>query len=478
MKKGLLFAIVLTLVACGVENNINFSTTQGNCADGSTNASYCMAVTIQNNNGGQNYINSTNYPITNLSLSVSGASNVGYPSAQGSSYDPNNCLGSTINPGSSCTFYLWLTGESFGVGTHTPITVNANYTVNNTLPWVTSGNSATSSLTVYETPGLQISSTGSSPAYNGYVQTYNNSGFNTPFKAESENIANAVANDNYYGFLYLAGNSGVYFSGNSNYAGNATGGSSSIKGATNIIISGQTIYGNPNGSLSNSVYTASMQKESFSWTQYATGLTNPTANVSAITGTRLFFANANNAYVCTQNATGNNCSQEGVGINGGNITALGYTTISASSGTVYTGIIAGNAGGLWAESGVIGSPVNSWVSVTTGNGAAIANVIKIVSDVNNNLYIATSTGNFYLFPANGNVSTQTSSLTSFPWTVQNPVALVVDNSGGVIYIATSSGVIYSCPNSTTGAGSCTSIGQSAYTSGILGLNIITQLTSG
>lgn len=477
MKKIAIITTALLVVACGVENNINFSTTQGNCADGSTNASYCMAVQIQNNNGGQNYINSTNYPITNLTLSVSGAGNVGYPSAQGSSYDPNNCLGSTINPGSSCTFYLWLTGESFGVGTHTPITVNASYTVNNTLPWVTSGNTANSTLTVYETPGLQISSSGGSSAYNGYVQTYNNSGFNSPFRAESEAVANAVANDNYYGFLYLAGNSGIYFSGNSNYAGNATGGSSSIKGATNLIVSGQTIYGTPNGSLSNSAYSANMQKESFSWTQYATGLTNPNSNMNAITGTRLFFANANNVYVCTQNATGNNCSQEGVGINGGNITALGYTTISASSGTVYTGIVSGNAGGLWAESGIVGSPANSWVSVTTGSGSAIASVVKIVSDINNNLYIATSSGSFYFFPVNGNVGTQTSSLLPFPWTVSNPVAMVVDNNGGVIYIATTSGVIYSCPNSTTGAGSCTMIGPSVYSSSILGLNIITQLTS-
>ncbi len=472
MKKLTSLFVTMFLTACGVENNITFTTSQGNCADGSTNASYCMAVTIQNNNGGQNYINSTNYPITNLTLSVSGASNVGYPSAQGSSYDPNNCLGSTINPGSSCQFFLWLTGESFPVGTHPPVTVTANYTVNNTLPWVTSGNSASSTLTVYETPGLQISY---SSGTNGFVQTYNNTGFNSPFKAESEAYANAVVNDNYYGFLYLAGNNGVYFSGNSNYAGNATSSSSSIKGAINLIVSGQTIYGVPNGSLSNSAYSAGLQKESFNWSQYATGLTNPTYNVNTITGTKLFFANSNNVYICTQNATGNNCSQEGIGINGGNVQALAYTTISASNSTIYTGIMAGNASGLWAESGILGSPVNSWVSVTTNSGSVIDNVSKIVSDANNNLYIATSTGNFYLFPVNGVVPQ--GSLVAFPWTVPNPVAMVVDNGGSTIYVATGSGAIYACPNSTTGVGSCTSVGQSAYTSNILGLNIITQLTS-
>jgi hypothetical protein len=218
MKCTYLIGILCMITGCGVENNITFSTTQGNCADGSTNASYCMAIQIQNNNGGQNYINSTNYPINNLTLSVSGASNVGYPTAQGSSNDPNNCLGSTINPGSSCTFYLWLTGESFPVGAHVPITITANYTVNNTLPWVTSSNTASSSLTVYETPGLQISNK------TGYVQVYNNSGFNNAYWAESETIANAVVHDNYYGFLYLAGNNGIYFSGNNTYAGNATSG--------------------------------------------------------------------------------------------------------------------------------------------------------------------------------------------------------------------------------------------------------------
>ena len=466
MKKLSLMISTLFIAACGVENNINFSTTQGNCADGSTNAPYCMAVTIQNNNGGQNYINSTNYPINNLSLSVSGASNVGYPSAPGSSYDPNNCLGSTINPGSSCTFYLWLTGESLPVGSHTSISINANYNVNNTLPWVTSSNSASSSLTVYETPGLQISNK------TGYVQVYNNNGFNNAYWAESEANAYTNTNDNYYGYLYLAGQNGIYYSGNGTYAGNATGGSTSIKGAINLLINGQTLYGIPYASsLSSSVYSAGVQNESFSWTQYATGLNNPTTNVSAISGTRLFFATSANAYVCTQNSGGNNCVQEGISLNGGNITALGYTTLSPLNGSVLTGVVAGNGSGLWVESGTIGSSANSWSAVTTSNGGAVASsgVVKIVADSNNNLYIAATNGTFYQLPVNGtNIATQ------YAWTVTNPIAMVVDNAASELYIATSGGAIYACP--LTSGTSCTQVGNSIFTN-ILGLNIITQLTS-
>lgn len=473
MKRLIITMGTVLLCACGVENNITFSTTQGQCADGTTNAPYCMAITIQNNNGGQNYINSTNYPINNLSLSISGAGNVGYPSAPGSNYDPNNCLGSSINPGSSCQFFLWLTGESFPVGTHNAITITANYTINNTLPWVTSSNSASSSLTVYETPGLQISTSGGNSAYNGYVQVYNNNGFNTPYKAESETIANAVINDNYYGFLYLAGSSGIYLSGNGNYVTNATGSSSSIKGSTNLLINGQTIYGTPNGSLSSSVYFAGIQNESFNWSQYATGLTNTSTNISAISGTRLFFASAANAYVCTQNSSGNNCVSEGNNLNGGSITALGYTTLSASSGIIYTGLVAGNNSGFWLESGVIASPINQWVQATTANGESItASITKIVADSSNNLYIASSNGAFYQLPING-----TNIVTPYSWTVPGAVTMVVDNNAGQLYIATSSGVIYSCPSSTTGSGSCTQVGQSAFTANVLGLNIITQLTT-
>ena len=104
--------LLLVLSACGLQNNITVTTNAGSCPNNVNNAPYCMAVTLQSGGGGQNWITNTNYPITDLTVSVSGATNILTPSSN-SSLDPNGCTTSNINPGNSCTFYLKINQNIF-----------------------------------------------------------------------------------------------------------------------------------------------------------------------------------------------------------------------------------------------------------------------------------------------------------------------------------------------------------------------------
>lgn len=476
--KNLWISVLLSLLlGCSAQNNITFTTVTGSCADGTVNAPYCMAVTLQNNNGGQNWITNTNFPISGLTLTVSGPSNVGYPTSQGSNYDPNNCLGSNISPGQTCTFYLQLTGESAAVGTKPAVTINANYTVNNVL-FGNSGTSSTSSTTVYETPSLLISNS------LGWVESYNVNGLSLAYRGESESVNNANANDNYYGFLYLAGNNGIYLSGNGTYAGNATNNSSSIKGAGNLLINGQTVYATPTGSLSTSVYNANLQQESFNWQQYANGLVSVANNVSTLSGSRVFIAQVSIAsvYLCNPTSgTGNSCTPEGVNIpanplsiNASTISTLAFGNLGTLSTGVATGLVAGANNGLWVESGTLGAASNQWLPVyLSGTSQPLTNsILKISADAFLNLYVADVAGNIYrVAVSGGNFATPMTNWSAIQG--QTVVAMVYDNSGSQLYIATNSGNIYGC----LVAGSCTQLLSGNYPGSLFGLNIVTSLTS-
>lgn len=479
MKNKCLLLAPLVIVACGVQNNITFSTQTGNCADGTTNAPYCMGVTIQNNSGGQNWITNTNFPINNLTLNVSGPSNVGYPTSQGSNLDPNNCLGSSISPGGSCTFYLWLQGESAAIGQKPAIGLTANYSINDTL-FGGGSSSASASLTVFELPSLLISTS------TGWVESYNvNNGFSSSanYHGESENVVNAYTNDNYYGFLYLAGNNGIYLSGNGNYVLNATNQSTSIKGASNLLINGQTLYAIPTGSLSTSVYSAGIQKESFSWQTYASGLTNAATNVSAINGSRIFVGQSNvpSVFVCL-NPTGSSttsCVAEGTPVPGASsLNVLAYSNLGTANGgqTALTGVVAGANNGLWVESGTVGTATNSWLPVYLSATTQITNSIsKIVADNSLNLYIVDANSNFYVMTANGGNSATAKTNWTLP-SGTSVAAMVYDNTGQTLYVTTPSGLIYGCSN-LAGGGACTQVGQAALSPNVTGLSIVTSLSS-
>ena len=159
-------ALASILVACAqTPNNVTMSINQGQCiapnTDGSAasnpvTAPYCMSVTLQNNNTGQN---ANNVQVTSggitlsynpigesgvvqaLSSSICDSSASGGVCPSGTNqignikvYDPSNCAtqqGSKVTTlmadGGTCTFYLQIVGESYAVGSY-PINLTYNYT--------------------------------------------------------------------------------------------------------------------------------------------------------------------------------------------------------------------------------------------------------------------------------------------------------------------------------------------------------------
>lgn len=479
MKRILVLISALLLVACSGNANIQFSSQMGQCKDGVTQAPYCMSMTIQNNAGGQNWINSTNFPISNLSLAVGGVNNVNYPTSQGSLYDPNNCLGSTISPGGQCTFYMQLSGESAPVGSHLPVIVTASYTINDSLFGGLSGSgnsSGSSSTSVYETPALMLSST------QGWIESYSIFGLGLPYRGESsEYKAYVTANDNYYGFLYLGGNNGIYFSNESGYVGNATRNASTFQGATNLVISGTTMYATPsNLSSLPSVYSSGLIQESFTWSQYATGV-SPTSlpNIATNNGSALYFTNGSVVQVCNPTSSGGtNCAQEGVSPGSGGITSLGFTQLgSATGGVALTGVIAGTTSGLFAESGTSSSPANGWIPFVDESGNAISGkIVSLARDINFNIYIADNNGWIYITGNGaGNIAYKMANLGVV---AANVITMVADVTGQNLYLGTAASDVYAC---TILGGSCTQIIQGSKTgfgsASLLGLNIVTSLTN-
>lgn len=476
MKKIILgAATLLMLVGCGgVNNNISFSLNSGGCADGTANAPYCMAVTIQNNAGGQNFITSTNFPIQNLSFSVTGPNNVNYPVGSGSAMDPNGCVSSTVAPGGTCTFYLQLTGESAPVGPKVPVTVNVSYTINNTL-FGGSNTTASSSFTVYEYPAVVISSqTG------GNAQRYTNNTIYPVYNAESAAI-NPVANaqDNYYGFLYLIGNGNIFASGTESFSYNITTESgTTLSNINNMLTIGNTLYPIVNNGT---IYSSRVNPlSSITWSLLYSAVITPTITPNqAVFGINNFYVTNNGqVFSCSLNSgsSQSGCSAEGVSTTVqaglGSINVIAYSPL----GSGLTGLVIGTTTGLYAESGSSNSPSNLW-SVVSYNSLPITNsVAKIVSDSNQNLYIADSNNNIYqLSPGSG---TTAKLLTNMSISGTNQIqSMVYDNAGNVLYVATPN-AIYGCFFESVNNFNC---GDAPVTStsitSALGMNIITSLLS-
>ncbi len=176
-----LFVSSGVLVACApTPNNVSLDVTPGLCVTSSypgyestitsysnayplnatlpANSPYCMAVTLNNSNSGQNANNVQVYQGgLQLTYSVAGVSYSGYLIDFNASgipqttytyspvqklgnmvlFDPNNCvttIGANVNTlnkdGGKCTFYLELVGESLPVGNY-PINLSVNYTNGN-----------------------------------------------------------------------------------------------------------------------------------------------------------------------------------------------------------------------------------------------------------------------------------------------------------------------------------------------------------
>lgn len=462
MKKFVYLIASLTLIGCGVQNNVSFTTSQGSCADGTNNAPYCMSLTIQNNAGGQNYITSTNFPIKNLTLSTTGnVSNLIIPT-QGSKYDPNNCLGSSISPGGTCTFYVQLAGESVPVESGgQPITITANYNIDNTL-FGGSSTTASASTTIYQTPNLIVSNN------SGIASNYANSIWSGVYATESGNQpVIASTNDNYYGFLYLVSNNAISLSGNQTYSSNMI---ESLTGVSNILMSGTTGYTTSSGGIS----TSKIQPlSSLYWNTYSYTNTGLVQNVITTSGGRVFVAYANGTVVNCQVSSSGGCTQEGVTAPA-NVTALAYSVLGTSGSVNLTGLVLGTVSGLYVESGIGPSPTNGWVPVVTGGTNPITTSIKtIVTDIKQNVYIAdnnTPNSNIYLLPVNGG-----NSATAFAPSIGQIIAMVYDSAGNKLYVANNIGNVYACTIS--GVINCNPINNGLFQGNIFGLNIITSLTS-
>lgn len=458
------------LTACGVENNVSFSLAQGNCADGTTGAPYCMQVTIQNNSGGQNYINSTNFPISNLQLTVSAlANNVNYPVTSGSALDPNGCLNSTISPGSSCAFFLQLTGESVPVGQKQAINISANYTINSTL-FGTSSENASSSTTVYQRPALIAVNS------NGRAMNYSESGVSSVYAAESGSATvNASTNDNYYGFLYLATNNGLYLSGNQTYQYNMI---ESLTGVSNMVVNGTVGYP---VSTTGYIYNSSIKPlSSLYWSNYAATPNNVSNNTAIMALGKLFLSSGSFVYLCNSSSSSpSGCNSEGVSL-GSNVLSIGYSPLgfATSPSVSLTGLVVGTQNGLFVESGVLGSQTNGWLPVyllAQTSQAVNASITKIISDNQQNLYIADINNVIYkMSPSGGNYASTMATINSSYGQVK---AMVYDNAGQVLYVGTDGGYVFGCILQNNGSFDCgTPVANNIFANTLFGFNIVSSLS--
>lgn len=159
IKSYIIFLLMLLLISCSsTPNEIMISTTPGVCmpnSNGINYAPYCMMITLQNNNTGEN---ANNVQVTNLGITLNYTVNssngiVNYNSILCDNFasggvcpigtsqvgnivlkDPNNCatqqgarVTTLMADGGTCSFYLQIVSESYAVGNY-PVTITYNYT--------------------------------------------------------------------------------------------------------------------------------------------------------------------------------------------------------------------------------------------------------------------------------------------------------------------------------------------------------------
>ena len=453
---------VLTLVSCAVllvgclgigegsANNIQLSTTAGTCPTGAINAPYCMAVTIQNNPGGQNYINSTSNPISSIAVTTSGASNIISPMFNASSMDPNGCTSATIVPGGSCTFYVAISAESYPVATVNPINVTINYTVNDSL-FVNGDHTASNSTTIYERTNLYILNNTAN------LWVWNNSGLNYAGLAESANMSGQALLSSALGYatgkLILSNYNSIWSYGNGVVSSAANSG---LLTGSNLLFSlSSGIYAS--AYTTGNIWNGTESNSSLTWTN--TGLPSGTVNSNAYAispTSNLYLALSGQALNCTgviSSSTTKLCTNEASGFSG-SITTLGY------AGILYAG---SNGSGIYYESSTGTSA--TWVPVTplTTSTLGTVNVMKITS---NYAYVlaADSQNNIWSIPASSTSATQ---VTTTPGAV---TSLAIDNassSANIYYVANNQ--LYSC-----GSGGFASCAPVVLASGLTGtmLNLI------
>jgi hypothetical protein len=474
---------VLILSGCSGNTSLSYTFLAGSCPNGVGRAPYCMAVTASNNaGGGQTWITSTSYGISNLVITTSGAPNVQTPSTNKSSMDPNNCTGSTIAPGGKCTFYFKINYESYPTTSSETINVNLNYTLNNTLFGGGSSGSS-SSFTIYQVTNLYAAQS------NGWVATFNvvtPTGSNFFAESAQDPINTSAADTSTYGFLFLGGNNGLYVMGAESgvESSGASISPSTFSGAIgNLFVFSSNLYAAPSSVNGTSVWLYDLSAQTWaSSAAFSLGsqLRN-NANTISSSGV-IYFAGSSQVFACSNSSsssTTSSCTNEGVGTSSGpgTVNALAFPN---SGSTPFTGLYVGGSNGLYAESGSsisAVSPTNTWVQVP---GVTSGNSITAMTSYNNNLYAADNMGNIWYVSSSyvaGSTTPPTATLVASVGTSIS--AITVDRFGGILYFATTSGgtsSIYGCNISST-PGSCTPVVSSTVLYPVVSLSIASQLVT-
>ena len=443
---------ILALIGCSASNNVTLTANNGICSPAvstsntSSTSPYCMSIQILNNGGGQNWINSTNFPISGVSYSITGVSNVLNPATSASTLDPNNCAGSTISPGGSCTFYLQLNGEAFAVQSQESINVTINYTINNTL-FGGSTNTASTSTTVYELTNLYtIQNSGNMTVYNNAWSNYG--------LIESNDVAYTMSVDNnQFGVMYIGGNLGVYIYGLSNNYITSSISPTGYSGANNFINSGNTMYAALKAGTVYNLWSLSYSTES--WVgQYSssslTGLINNGGTVSSLPV--VYLTNGSSIYSCQNSSSGSgSCPTEGTSINtGGSLSGITSLIASGFSLSNYTGLYAGTAGGIYIESGVVSPNPNATWSLVSGPTSAITVMQSGTIAGTASVFAGDDQGNIWQITS---TNPESASLFANVSGTNSISAMAIGQFGSAIYVTTASGTIYQCTSGAT----CTSV---------------------
>ncbi len=429
-KKCLALFSPLFLVACvggsgdSTQNNISLTTTAGNCPTGMTNSPYCMAVTINNNASGQNYINSSNYPISSISVITSGVNNVISPMNNASTMDPNNCTSQTIAPGGSCTFYLGITSEAYNVSARHPISIGINYTINDSL-FVNGDHKGSNNLTIYENTNLYVLNT------QGQLWTYNAQGLSNMSSAESSNAGTVISStlDTLQtGKLVLASANNIWAYGLGNVSASIAK-NSGLVGANVMFVNTNGLYAS--SATNGTFYNAIESYGNFVWTNKTTPSVKINPNAYALTPTTgLYVAQGNQALNCSGvlSSTVTSCQNEAVPL-ASTVNAMAF------AGTLYAGT---SSNGVYYETG---SGANAlWSSIDNISSGSI-NMMK--SDLtNSNVIVADNSNNIW------QISSGASSANTIIANLATSVnAFAIDNYATApnIYYVTGSN-LFSCGN--------------------------------
>lgn len=455
----------LTLVSCAVflvgclgigedgANNIQLSTTAGNCPAGAINAPYCMAVTIQNNPGGQNYINSTNYPISSIAITTSGSTSIISPMLNAGSMDPNGCTSTTIQPGGSCTFYVAISSENYPVGSYNPINVTANYTVNDSL-FVNGDHTASSSTTIYQRTNLYILNNMAN------LWVWNNNSLSHVGLVESANMSGQTLLSSTLGYvtgkLILSNANSIWSYGNGNVSPSANSGA--LNGSNLLFTLSNGIYASAYST--GNLWTGTESSSSLTWTNTGLPSVPLNSNVYALSpSSNLYVAVGGQALNCsgiTNSSATKACNNEAVGFSSGSINTFGY------AGFLYAGSSNGN--GMYYESGT--GTTATWVPVTQVPTTTLGTTNVMKTATNGSYVIAADSINNIWSITSG--STSATQVTTAPGSV---TALAIDNfasSPNIYYVANNQ--LYSCGSG--GFANCsTPIALAAGLSGTM-LNLI------